>query len=1122
MSKHRFLVTLLLGLFLATALFAGHPMTKMRVKTDAKTAYAPGEVIVKFKQGVDMNTVNQVAAALGMQVKKHFRLLSQKRGVQYVVLRSAKKTEAMVVSLQAHPAVAHATPNFRMELDTTPNDTHFANLWGMNNTGQTGGTNDADIDAPEAWDIQTGDSGVIVGVIDTGVDYNHPDLAANMWMNAAEAGGSAGVDDDGNGYVDDIYGIDPAGYDGYTPDTDPMDGYGHGTHCSGTVAAAGNNSLGVVGVNWTAKVMALKFFDDAGGNGYNSYAIECIEYAIDQKLNYGQNIVALNASWGSSYNDPTLRDAIEEAGNAGIVFCAAAGNYGTDNETSPHYPSNYDLDTLIAVTSFDHTGNWYSGHNYGAVSVDLAAPGRSILSTVPGVMGVDGAAFSDDFESGIGNWTTGGTNNTWGVTSNTEGWWTSIPSGTSFLSDTPSGDYLANTDAWVATASDIDLSGYGTNPVGLTFYSAWMVDFWMTYDHAYVDISNDSGSTWFTLIDLASVYLYYVQWGFSMESLVIPDAYKTNHFRLRFRFVTDNTDYTSYPPYDQNVGWVIDDVKIGAPGMIYGYESWGGTSMATPHVAGAIALLAAEHPSETYMDRIARVLGGVDTHSSLTGRCVTGGRLNVNNAINGPVPVLLYVSNPYVGCTFYATDFTYINWRVLGAEIDQVKLEYSLDGGASWTDIATTDNDGSYQWYLPDVTSANAMVRVSSTGGAIQGTSGLFSIVPFSVTAGYDDWGTAVTQTADGGYVVAGFSDAYTNGGYDLLVYKVDAAGSKQWRMNYGGIRDEYSARGYYISRIIQTGDGGYLLGGTSQSFSHGEDDMILYKLNPDGSVAWYQYYGGTSNETLYSIAQTADGGYVICGRSNSYYHGSGGYFCAEPPDMLVYKVDAAGNKQWRKNLGGDEEDQAWAVQQTSDGGYIVIGHKHTWTGGPPDCVDACVYKLDSAGNKQWRKTYGGDAFGDKAFSGQQTTDGGYVIAGFSKNYTHEGPGGKDFIVYKVDAAGAKQWRKNYGGTGSEEANWIVQTADGGYAVGGSTNSYTHGSDDFLVYKLDASGAKQWRRNYGGSTQEIFYALQQTADGGYVFVGTTWSYMHTVGYADILLYKVDASGAKQWRKNYGR
>ena len=194
----------------------------------------------------------------------------------------------------------------------------------------------------------------VVGVIDTGVDYTHPDLKLNMWVNAAELNGIAGVDDDGNGYVDDIHGWDAANGDG-----DPMDDHSHGTHVAGTIGAVGNNSIGVAGVASHVQLMALKFLD-GNGSGFTSDAIKCLDYALKMKRDHGVNLKLTSNSWGGSFFSQSLNDAIDATGAEGMLFIAAAGNNGTDNDQSPHYPSNYDSPTIISVasTTANDTRSW--------------------------------------------------------------------------------------------------------------------------------------------------------------------------------------------------------------------------------------------------------------------------------------------------------------------------------------------------------------------------------------------------------------------------------------------------------------------------------------------------------------------------------------------------------------------------------------------------------------------------------------------------------------------------------------------------------------------------------------------------------------------------------------------
>ena len=259
---------------------------------------------------------------------------------------------------------------------TLPNDPSFFRLWGLHNTGQTGGVADADIGAPEAWNVTTGSRAVVVAVIDTGIDYRHTDLAANMWRNPGEIPGD-GIDNDGNGFIDDVYGWDFA-----NNDADPFDDEGHGTHVAGTIGAVGNNGTGVVGVNWQVSLMALKFLG-ADGSGTTSAAIAALNYATMMRQTHGVNVVATNNSWGGGGASTALTNAIVAGGNAGILAVAAAGNESANNDTTPSFPANVNSTAVISVAATDASNRLASFSNYGATTVDVAAPGVGIYSTTP-------------------------------------------------------------------------------------------------------------------------------------------------------------------------------------------------------------------------------------------------------------------------------------------------------------------------------------------------------------------------------------------------------------------------------------------------------------------------------------------------------------------------------------------------------------------------------------------------------------------------------------------------------------------------------------------------------------------------------------------------------------------
>lgn len=275
------------------------------------------------------------------------------------------------------PGYLYVEPNFVLSNNSNfPNDPQFAQMYGLHNTGQTGGTADADIDAPEAWDITTGSSNVVVADIDTGIDYNHPDLVANLWVNPGEVAGD-GIDNDGNGYIDDIHGWDFAYHD-----NDPFDGAGHGTHTAGTIGAVGDNGVGVTGVAWNVQIMSLKFLSD-GGSGDIADAVSALNYASMMHRDYGVNVRLSSNSWGGGGYSQAMYDAIQASGQEGMLFIAAAGNNSSDNDSFAFYPATYNLDNVIAVAATDHNDNLANFSNWGATTVDLAAPGVDIRSTLP-------------------------------------------------------------------------------------------------------------------------------------------------------------------------------------------------------------------------------------------------------------------------------------------------------------------------------------------------------------------------------------------------------------------------------------------------------------------------------------------------------------------------------------------------------------------------------------------------------------------------------------------------------------------------------------------------------------------------------------------------------------------
>jgi subtilisin family serine protease len=565
------------------------------VKVEAShpaTTYVEGEVIVTFKESTDLPKTKTALSAHGLQWAKHFGWLSQHRHRNTGLVRATSRTTASLLDeLRQDPAVESVEPNYLRWIATTPNDLQFSQLWGLQNTGQavngTSGTPGDDINFVGAWNL-VGSSAlttVVVAVIDTGVDYTHPDLVSNMWHNAGEIPGD-GLDNDGNGYVDDSL-----GYDFADNTSDPADSGDHGTHVSGTIAATGNNGLGVIGVAYQARIMALKA--SADGDTFTDVAvIEAIQYAAMMK-NRGVNIAAINASFGGGGFSTTEHDAIQAAGDAGIVFCTAAGNSSANNDTTPTYPASYRLSNMIVVAASDQNDTLASFSNYGATTVDLAAPGVNILSTKPTWLSTTSATVSQGANTYSANGLTfAGTTN--GFTA------TVYNCGLGNPSDFPSAvsgnialiqrgtltfaDKVANAMAAGATAAIIYNNGPGNFSGTLLGPSAWIPA---------VSLSQADGQALLAVLPTTATV-----------------------------------------------------VNQPAPSQIYQFMD--GTSMATPHVAGAVAFAAMNYPAETVIGRIQRILQSVDPVAGLSGKVATGGRLNLGRTVsNGgstgttnPVPVL--------------------------------------------------------------------------------------------------------------------------------------------------------------------------------------------------------------------------------------------------------------------------------------------------------------------------------------------------------------------------------------------------------------------------------------------------------------------------------------------------
>jgi subtilisin family serine protease len=353
--------------------------------------FKPGEYVVKLKNTTNILSIKSIEAELGGVVIKRIpnsQIITLKRNrieVQSEVLRT----------LNSVAIVEKAEPNYIYHINRIPNDPDLSKLWGLKNEGQEDsnksvGVTGVDVAAEKAWDIETGSDNVLVAVIDTGLDYNHNDLKANAWTNESEANGKAGVDDDGNGYIDDIH-----GYDFANKDADPMDDHGHGSHVSGTIGATGDDGQGIVGVAWKVKIMGLKFLG-ADGSGSLDDALASIKYATKMGVNIMSN------SWGGGGASDLMKEAIAESNNKNIIFTAAAGNHSGDNDANPSYPASYDVPNVISVAAVNNIGTLAYFSCYGKRTVHVSAPGVNVYSSTPsGYASWSGTSMATPHVSGV-------------------------------------------------------------------------------------------------------------------------------------------------------------------------------------------------------------------------------------------------------------------------------------------------------------------------------------------------------------------------------------------------------------------------------------------------------------------------------------------------------------------------------------------------------------------------------------------------------------------------------------------------------------------------------------------------------------------------------------------------
>ncbi|MBD3789057.1 MAG: S8 family serine peptidase [Campylobacterales bacterium] len=645
--KSRYLTGLILSGMISAPLFAdisdamksliGTIKTPSQSKPEQTPPKSHARVIAVLKAGEIKETFLQSLEtnAAKFKIKKSFYLAPSKSisessasgksaSKQLLVIESSTlSVDQLIEAVKKMPGVESVTEDQIVHACEVPNDPKFNELWGLQNNHDP----ITDINVTSAWDRTTGSEDVVIGIIDTGVDYTHSDLSGNIWINPDETPNN-GVDDDGNGYIDDVHGIDTV-----NGDSNPMDDNGHGTHTAGTIGAVGDNETGIAGVNWNVKIVPCKFLD-ASGLGYTSDAIECVNYFNKLKQN-GTNIVATNNSWGSEgESDPSLQEAIQTADSENILFIAAAGNGGDDykgdnNDITQFYPANYDIANIVSVAASDTNGNLASFSNYGATTVDLAAPGVDIVSTIPTTATPNNAPvyFSDNFENGTNNWVfyTYDSTDSNKTDITTEHWTldnSMSASSTHSLSDSLDGNYTNNRVQLALLRNTIDLSNaVSTANQGVCVNMKIKGEIEEDYDYLALYLSKNDSQTWDHITKISGQ----ISPDWKIVSLIIPSDYFVSNLQIAIARTNDSS--VAYEGYN------MDDVNISSCSIANNYAYGDGTSMATPHVTGALGLLASIDNGLNASQRKQILLDNITLKSAYNGKVSTSGLLNAGKMI---------------------------------------------------------------------------------------------------------------------------------------------------------------------------------------------------------------------------------------------------------------------------------------------------------------------------------------------------------------------------------------------------------------------------------------------------------------------------------------------------------
>jgi len=948
--------------------------------------YKEGELLIKFKKGISDTRIRNFHQRQGSEKIREFKRLR----FQHIKIKKGVTVQEALARFRSDPDVEMVGPNYIYEADDIfPSDIGFTELWGLHNTGQTGGTPDADIDGPEAWDITTGDTDTVVAIIDTGIDYNHEDLIGNVWVNPGEIPNN-GVDDDGNGYIDDIHGIDAI-----NQDSDPLDDHGHGSHVAGTIGASANNGVGVAGLNWNIQLLGCKILD-AGGSGESAAAIECLEYIKDLKDNHNVNVAASNNSYGGLGEDLLFYDAINDQQD--ILFVAAAGNSNKDTDELPHYPASFDLPNIMAIAATDHDDKKPFFSNYSRRSVHIGAPGVEILSTVlgnsyefhsgtsmasPHVTGLAALLKSQDQSRNpldIKNLILAGGDEIPSMDNTTASGRRINAHGSLDCIDRPllrTVDFPDIPEIGVAaTVAALSINcAAPVGPVTLTLSGGELIDL---FDDGFAeDNTADDGiysGTWIPTREVEQLTFTSPE---LTEIFTVPQ-FKINTPRfLPFASIEKPYSFTlaatgGLPPYT----WSLSAGSL-PPGLTL--DGFTGEISGAPVLPGDYVFTV--QAQESYLTtKTQEFILSVNSLYELWTRTYGSGALDSGYGI-----AVDSDGNVYVTGTSYTG---------IGPGNDVVTVKYDTYGNLQWT--ATFDG-------------------------------------------GFSDSGVDIILDNSGNLYVTGTSwntpSSAPDPDYDYLIIKYDASsGTEIWSRGYG------DAGSLELAQSIAADPfGNIFVTGTVLPEPYSKDRNILtIKVDAAGNVQPFAVYDSGNTDWAGGVVTDAGGNVIVTGDIYHAMHPS--------PDISIenfftVKYDPNGNMLWTRNHGQENiADRSKKMAIDNAGNLYIVGHTYKpFSGNPANNYE--IIKLAPDGNQIWSTIYDSGTF-DYAFGIAVDARGEVYVTGYSGNGE-----GYDCITLVLDSEGNITDMVGYSSTGGAAGRDIVVGDDRSIYVLGNTD------EDFFTIK---------------------------------------------------------------------